>query len=622
MANGIRNALLFGGGALVAAVAVAYGLGAFAPTPTDKVAETGAPTENSMAAKEARVPAAPQENAAAEKPAAASSVPAKPAELTRKGDTAAAGSAAAPGNAISGGDAGSGDNAAAKPETAKADDGAGVMTPSFDVVRVEGNGSIVVAGRSAPGAKVEILSGKNVLGASTAGAEGDFAIVLDDPLKPGDYQLVLRSTTPAKVVAMSKETAVVSIPEHENGQVLALVESPGQPSKLITVPQPGKTAAAAPAPAIPGAAQSGTSQAAGAPTVPPAGAQTASGGTSAPAPAGAQGGAEALNPANASVPGAETARAAIPATGRSSQLPAASGQAQASASQSDAGQASAAPAVQSKVSVEAVEIEGNKIFVAGVADPGSTVRVYANDTVLGEAKTSPVGRFLVESIHELAVGDYIIRADMLAADGLKVAARAAVPFTRAPGESVAAVASGEAGSAAAEKGAVGAPAKSTADSSDAAGMPATAGPAGTAASGDMANAAGKPSAGGTAPTEAQGNGASQVVASSGGGATVLPPPDSDISRQPPTVVSPKLQETSGAVIIRRGDTLWQISRRVYGHGIRYSTIYLANQDQIEDPDLIWPGQIFAVPHETKEGETANMKAIASQATEVAKKALE
>jgi nucleoid-associated protein YgaU len=102
----------------------------------------------------------------------------------------------------------------------------------------------------------------------------------------------------------------------------------------------------------------------------------------------------------------------------------------------------------------------------------------------------------------------------------------------------------------------------------------------------------------------------------------LPSLDSNISRQPPTVVSPKLRETTGAVIIRRGDTLWQISRRLYGHGVRYSTIYLANQDQIEDPDLIWPGQVFAVPNETKEGETANMKAIAGQATELPKKAVE
>jgi len=53
------------------------------------------------------------------------------------------------------------------------------------------------------------------------------------------------------------------------------------------------------------------------------------------------------------------------------------------------------------------------------------------------------------------------------------------------------------------------------------------------------------------------------------------------------------------VIIRRGDTLWQISRRLYGQGVRYTTIYLANQDQITDPDLIEPGQIFGVPGEAR-----------------------
>ena len=40
--------------------------------------------------------------------------------------------------------------------------------------------------------------------------------------------------------------------------------------------------------------------------------------------------------------------------------------------------------------------------------------------------------------------------------------------------------------------------------------------------------------------------------------------------------------------------------------------YLANQDQIEDPDRIWPGQVFAVPESTEEGEAADMEAIEDQ----------
>ena len=49
------------------------------------------------------------------------------------------------------------------------------------------------------------------------------------------------------------------------------------------------------------------------------------------------------------------------------------------------------------------------------------------------------------------------------------------------------------------------------------------------------------------------------------------------------------------VIIQPGDYLWKIARKRYGSGPRYTLIYEANRDQIRDPDLIYPGQIFIVP---------------------------
>ncbi len=51
----------------------------------------------------------------------------------------------------------------------------------------------------------------------------------------------------------------------------------------------------------------------------------------------------------------------------------------------------------------------------------------------------------------------------------------------------------------------------------------------------------------------------------------------------------------GLVIVQPGNSLWRISRRVYGRGVRYSVIYDANLDQIVDPNLIYPGQIFVIP---------------------------
>ncbi|MBL8697309.1 MAG: LysM peptidoglycan-binding domain-containing protein [Alphaproteobacteria bacterium] len=58
------------------------------------------------------------------------------------------------------------------------------------------------------------------------------------------------------------------------------------------------------------------------------------------------------------------------------------------------------------------------------------------------------------------------------------------------------------------------------------------------------------------------------------------------------------QETaseSDRIIVQPGNSLWRIARRVYGEGTRYTVIYQANRVMIRDPDLIYPGQIFAVP---------------------------
>ena len=49
------------------------------------------------------------------------------------------------------------------------------------------------------------------------------------------------------------------------------------------------------------------------------------------------------------------------------------------------------------------------------------------------------------------------------------------------------------------------------------------------------------------------------------------------------------------VTVQPGYTLWGISERSYGEGIEYVRIYEANRDQIRDPDLIYPGQIFELP---------------------------
>lgn len=47
--------------------------------------------------------------------------------------------------------------------------------------------------------------------------------------------------------------------------------------------------------------------------------------------------------------------------------------------------------------------------------------------------------------------------------------------------------------------------------------------------------------------------------------------------------------------VAEGDTLWDISRTIYGDGARFAVIFSANSGQIRDPNLIYPGQTFVVP---------------------------
>lgn len=49
--------------------------------------------------------------------------------------------------------------------------------------------------------------------------------------------------------------------------------------------------------------------------------------------------------------------------------------------------------------------------------------------------------------------------------------------------------------------------------------------------------------------------------------------------------------------VMSGDCLWKIANSiaVYGNASKWPQIYEANKDQIKDPDLIYPNQVFVIP---------------------------
>ena len=49
------------------------------------------------------------------------------------------------------------------------------------------------------------------------------------------------------------------------------------------------------------------------------------------------------------------------------------------------------------------------------------------------------------------------------------------------------------------------------------------------------------------------------------------------------------------VVVQPGNSLWRIARRLSGDGYNYVYIFEANEGQIRDPDVIYPGQVFEIP---------------------------
>lgn len=470
----------------------------------------------------------------------------------------------------------------AKPAAAPADAAqSSAATPTFDVLRVEPDGSAVIAGKAQPGAKLEILSNGKVVAQTTIDGTGDFAAVFDNPLPPGDHELVLRSTDASGKATQSEEVATVSVPDGKTGELLAMVSKPGKASRVLAMPE------AAP-PAL---------QPQAAPSQQPAATPESS-----------------ANTASAPLAGTAAPSAAAPLT--------------------------------SSVQVTAVEFEGSKIFVAGSAPAGSTVRALVDDREIGKSTTEASGHFVVEGDVDLSVGSHIITVEELNADGT-AKVRVRVPFER-PQTDQATVAM-QTPSASSSATTTAAPAENQSTASDRAAFEklradvakafgilsnlykdqatpaldqAIAGrsavviglkslsefrtaaatePAFTAFAGDITAKARQL----LTSVEAWPN----DVAAIGKGIASLASRLAELHITAPAAPAPQapagpqtfeqapLAESQNSVIIRRGDTLWQISRRVYGQGVRYTTIYLANEDQIKNPDLIEPGQIFGVPKE-------------------------
>lgn len=247
--------------------------------------------------------------------------------------------------------------------------------------------------------------------------------------------------------------------------------------------------------------------------------------------------------------------------------------------------------VAPKLAIRSVELEnGSGLFASGVAPPGTDVRIYLNDSHVADVIAAAAGSWTMTVRKGLTAGRYAVRADSLNADK-SVASRVEVPFDVPPPmaaeaakpaseQPLPAASSAKVAEAASPAKAAAPPVEAAAPSVEAAAPPVE-----TAET--RSGASSRPSAAAASsaipPVRVAGREA-ETPASAG---TIPASPQAS----PANVVVDELQTE----LVTRGDNLWAISRKRFGHGIRYTEIYASNAQQIRDPKLIYPGQVFVMP---------------------------
>jgi nucleoid-associated protein YgaU len=502
-----------------------------------------------------------------------------------------------------------------------------VVVPRFDIVRVEPTGETVIAGVSEPEAMVEILNGPEPVATAEANKRGEWALVLDVPLPPGTHDLGIRTTSQGRSrPTLSDQRVAVSVPESVDEEPLVVLNQPNAPSRVLQVPS-GASAAVGPKVAAASKPQADvkTRQSS------PAGTEIA-----APQPEAPATEAEvrtAASPSALSRAGPETASAGTEVASAPQSKPMAESSVPSDAPVSSAAPPAMAPAAESVSETAAASPEAvpapAPFEKAGIASPSAAPAAKGGSEMMAvtpetsAAGTAAAGVSAARRGPPASVGEATSEGPPSSEPSAPTGMAATSPSLKDPSAETAA-----AGPAATEsevesavvaetppppKVGVAAVEAETNGALYIAGTATTPEPIRVYVDDEFLGEA-TPTEFGTwlletkrelAPDEYTIR-ADQVDAGSG---IVVARAEVPFEREIAVAalkpvgepVAAGTAEASGSVagpmtvIIKRGDNLWRISREMYGHGIRYSTIYRANRDQIRNPHRIYPGQVFVLP---------------------------
>lgn len=427
--------------------------------------------------------------------------------------------------------------------TAAPEEPAAPEPPQIDTWRVATDGAAVVSGRAAPGALVAVLVDGAPVASTKATASGEFAALFTLPPNDKPSLMSLAITLPDGARLASEETVALGAIK---GRLVAEAEA--------AAPDAGAEVAVLEPEAVPDA-------------------------TTEPAPEAVPEPTAEVTPEASPEPAPETAPAVILLSDDGAKV------------LQDA--APVDPMVAANVSIDTIAYTpAGDVQLGGRARPGAFLRLYL-DTVPVQTVLVPDDGAWLTTLNDTAPGIYTLRVDQVDGGG-KVTSRFETPFKRETLEALAALAGtpAEAEPAATEEPAAAEAAPDAALSEE---------PASGAEPDVEAMAAAEPT---PEPTpeltpeltpEPSGDPVQPAPAAGSAAPASADPAGLAISPAEPASAPLPVAPLPVTVTVQPGFTLWGIAQDKFGDGVLYVQVFEANRDQIKDPDLIFPGQVFAIP---------------------------
>ena len=105
-------------------------------------------------------------------------------------------------------------------------------------MRVEEDGSAVLAGRAEPGSTVRLLIDEQVAAETQANERGEWVVIPDESMSAGAHQMQIETENAAGDVKRAQQSVALTVPDTPGTQPLIVLSETAKPSIVLQKPQP------------------------------------------------------------------------------------------------------------------------------------------------------------------------------------------------------------------------------------------------------------------------------------------------------------------------------------------------------------------------------------------------